>query len=1154
MRNAAGGHAATPYIGLAPYRENDADFFFGRDADVRIVAANLHASRLTILYGPSGVGKTSLLQAGVVHGLRDQVLANVPRGTEKASFAICAFGRWRDDPLPLLAEAIRASALEALGHRRELTPWTPGEPLVEALLGWTQHVRTLLVVLDQFEEYFLYHGGEEGPGTFAEEFPMLVNEPNLRANFLISIREDAWAKLDRFQGRVVRLFANYVRVAHLDRAAAGQAIAEPIAEWNERLPRGQEPYRVEGALVEAVIDAAGGPMRAGDAGGPRLDETPVDNVEAPFLQLVMERLWRATVAAGSRTLSLATLAQLGGAQQIVENHLFDAVAALTPEEQSLAADLFRYLVTGSKAKIAHSASNLAEWVGRPEPDVTAVLEKLALPETGRILRRVPPPPTESAEMRYELFHDVLAEPVLDWRRAHERERERRAAVRRLVRVGGSLLAIAAVFAALGIWALVQRAEARRATASATSLALASSAERQLDDGRIETALLLGLDAYEASPSAEAKSSMIRALEAARSSGADAILRGFRNGVRAVAFDPRGRTLATASFDGPIQLWDVATRRPRGPPLRGHTGEVWSVAFSADGRALASASKDGTVRLWNVKTHMPLGQPVEAGVGEVLAVALSSDGRTLALAGDDGTIRLLDLRTRQPLAPPLEGHTARVVSLAFAPDGRTLASGGDDASVRLWDVRTRRPRGEALRGHTAEVVSVAFSPDGRTLASSSLDGSIRLWGVADGAALGKPLLPQAGQIWSVAFSRDGRTLAGSGSDGTVRLWDARTGRPMGEPLRGHADRVVVVAFAPTGVLASSGYDGTVRLWRIAGHRSLGEPLGTHESAVNGVAFSPDGRVLASAGDDKAVDLWDVRNRKRIGRLAGDTDAFEAVAFSPDGRVLAAASDDHTVWLWDVAARRRLARLRGHEDAVRSLAFGPDGRLLASTGSDHTLRVWDVGHRKQVGLPLRGHDELVWDVAFSADGRTLASAGFDGTVRLWDIRDRKNGGVILDRSEEQPYSVAFDPAGTTLAVGTVSGLVRLWDVRSRRPLGEPIKAGDTRIETIAFSNDGKTLVSGRDDGVIQLWDVDARKELGRPLGARGKEAVRGLAFSPDRRTIASGDADGAVRLWDGILWSDLADLRAKVCGLVAGNLTRSEWDELAAGLDYRATCAS
>jgi hypothetical protein len=381
---------ATPYVGLVPYGEEDAAFFFGRDEEKRIVAGNLRASRLTILYGASGVGKSSLLQAGVVHDLRRQMGAN-RKGTDgRAPFAICSFSGWRDDPLPALVETIRTSAMEACPGP-DLPAWPPEEPLVDAIRSWTERVRTLLVVLDQFEDYFLYHPDEEEEGTFAAEFPRLVNEPNLRLNFLLSIREDAWAKLDRFEGRIPRLFANYVRVEHLRPEAAEQAIEGPITEWNRRLPESEVPWSVEPKLVSDVIGATAAGRLTFDGSvngaGPEADGTKA--IEAPFVQLVMERLWRATAAAGSHELTVARLEALGGAERIVETHLHDALGALTPHEQAVAADVFRYLVTRSKTKIAHSTSDLAEWTKRPEPEVAAVLEKLCRGESGRILRAVP---------------------------------------------------------------------------------------------------------------------------------------------------------------------------------------------------------------------------------------------------------------------------------------------------------------------------------------------------------------------------------------------------------------------------------------------------------------------------------------------------------------------------------------------------------------------------------------------------------------------------------------------------------------------------------------------------------------------------------------------------------------------------------------------
>ena len=171
--------------------------------------------------------------------------------------------------------------------------------MTDALRAWTERVRTLLVVLDQFEDYFLYHPDEDGEGTFAGELPAIVNDPNLRVHVLLSIREDALAKLDRFKGSIPRLFSNYVRIEHLSRAAAREAIEGPLREWNRRQPSAEPPYEVGPGLVDAVIDAtATGGVTLVRNGGRAETALDREHVEAPFLQLVMERLWRATEAEG----------------------------------------------------------------------------------------------------------------------------------------------------------------------------------------------------------------------------------------------------------------------------------------------------------------------------------------------------------------------------------------------------------------------------------------------------------------------------------------------------------------------------------------------------------------------------------------------------------------------------------------------------------------------------------------------------------------------------------------------------------------------------------------------------------------------------------------------------------------------------------------
>ncbi len=142
---------------------------------------------------------------------------------------------------------------------------------------------------------------------------------------------------------------------------------------------------IEPALVEAVLDqVAAGRIRAGlggsgEVGGGAREE----RVEAPYLQLVMERLWEVEREQGSSTLRAATLERLGGAAQIVAAHLERAMDALAPAQQEIASELLRQLVTPSGAKIAHRASDLAGYADVSEAEALGVLEALA---ARRILR------------------------------------------------------------------------------------------------------------------------------------------------------------------------------------------------------------------------------------------------------------------------------------------------------------------------------------------------------------------------------------------------------------------------------------------------------------------------------------------------------------------------------------------------------------------------------------------------------------------------------------------------------------------------------------------------------------------------------------------------------------------------------------------------
>lgn len=390
------------------------------------------------------------------------------------------------------------------------------------------------------------------------------------------------------------------------------------------------------------------------------------------------------------------------------------------------------------------------------------------------------------------------------------------------------------------------------------------------------------------------------------------LSGHRSSVRSVEFNPEpsefttGDMLASAGTDGVIILWDVATGRPIGEPIAGHGDWVRDLAFSPDGQTLASASHDKRLIIWNfsgeLKDSFEFADPLKAHLQGVRTVAFSPDGQIMASGSDDETIIIWDVGSGRPLGEPMPGHSGGVRSVAFSPDGRVLASGGDDERVLLWDVVAKEPLGDPLRGHTGSVRSVAFSPDGKTLASGSKDETLVLWDASVGERLGAPVKAHENGVQKVTFSPDGRYLATGGDDGTVKLWDT-SGEPLLQStLSGHGDVVFGVAFSPDGqIIASSSWDKKILLWEVESGEKISLPMSGHLESVQDIAFSPDGQTLASGSWDERVILWDTNSGLPLTAqfpLTGHLGSVRSVDFSPDGRMLASASDDGTIILWNV----------------------------------------------------------------------------------------------------------------------------------------------------------------------------------------------------------------------------------------------------------------
>lgn len=1098
--------------------------FFGRDRDTEVIAANLQASRFTVLYGPIGVGKSSVLRAGVARRLRSM-------GPDAA---VVVHGSWAGDPVQtLLSAAAEAMSVPDVSARDSLAD---GLAELTAPFGGD-----LYLILDQFEEVFMYRGA----ARFTAELPEVLARPDLRVHVLIALREDALAELDVFKGRIPNVFGNYLALDPLDRRAGRDAIVGPLARYNELV--GERPVEIEPELVEAVLDeVAVGRVALGGVGRGASGQADAGDVEAPFVQLVMQRLWEAEADRGSRALRLATLQDLGGADAIVRAHLERAVEELAPSEKDVAARIFNHLVTPSGTKVAHGIADLAQYAGVAEDDLRPVLSTLG---AERIVRPL--------DGRFEIFHDVLADAVLAWRTRHDAERalelQREAAERRhrrlLILFGIALVALAAV-AAVAIYALSQRSEARRQAGVAREQASIAQVEarnaraRQLDAEATslfqidpELSLLLAAEAARRSPTPQAADILRDALLLSK-------LRGVLppRGVRSAEFSPDGTRIVVGTERDGARIYSADGRRLF---VALETGRpVSSASFSPDGRLVVTTSVGGPARLWQSRSGALVGtlarspraaafdaggsrvltvEPSAARVwrtadrtlvatlrqpGPVRAASFGPTGRLVVTVGSDRFARVFQADSGALLAAVDQGGA--VTSAAITPNARLLVTTGRNETARLWSLSGRPRLLHELEGHVGQVTSGVLDARGKLLVTTSTDGTARIWQLPTGRLV-VPLIGHTNRVTGAAFSRDGFSIVTTSTDGTARVWQPARGSARAL-LAGHLDSVTTAVFNPSRkIVLTVGADGTARIWDPQLHAEL-RPLRRIAAPVAAGSFSADGAVVAIAGRG-GVSVYRVEDGRQVSRLP--TGSVRAVAVSSDGSLVAAASA-RRVSFWRTATRERLGFVR-EADRTTAVAFAPDARRVAVGTADGSVRVWSVDGRLLRAVAARGR--RVMSLAFSPGGDRLAGAFADGTAAVWSARDGRHLYELAGHTAGVPVmSVAFSSTGRRIVTASRDRDARTWDAETGKSL-LALRGHFAIVSDASFSRDGRWVVTAG-PGTAGVWNAVTGQRKLFLRGHRGR--LVSAAFDAAGRRIATVGADGTLRSYTCAFCGGIGDL--------------------------------
>ena len=841
---------------------------------------------------------------------------------------------------------------------------------------------------------------------------------------------------------------------------------------------------VEPELVDAVLMQAGRPDEPG-------------RIEPPYLQLVMERVWNEELGRDSQQLRASTLAELGGAGEIVREHLDRALSVLDESDQDVAASMFEHLVTPSGTKIAHRAADLAQFANAPPEKVDPVLVMLG---EERILRSF----DEGAggSMRYEIFHDVLASAILSWRRHRALQHERREArrhQRRLAAVAITATALLFVMAGITLFALGQRSTARSEQRSAQARALAASALTELRRDP-ELSLVLSRRAAALNGSLLAENVLRESLLASR------VRRVVQLGApgSAAVFDPKGetavavtvagdvvvarrasgrvvRTFSTGSpraLLGPTGAHVLAFGRGRPPRLfavssgefvRLRTRPVTDAVFSPSGRTLVTMDSGRLLRVWETSTGGLLHTFETATPARVAAVS-SDDSLLVAGGGPSSRLESFSITTGARLASIAE--PSHVTHLAFGPTRRYVAVAWADKRVALQTTSTGPPRA-VFAGHVGAITGIAVDPTGAFVATSSTDGTARVWSVAGG--LVTILIGHGLSVTSVAFSADGERIVTSSKDGTARVWDAANGNEIAV-LAGHREPVASAVFSDDGgSVVTTGADGTLRVWdavaqpTLTAVRNEGRPVSAARPAGAAIVTAPPGATDVSVSADGTRFAVSVGRRALVRRTSTGTliasittpTPVTGVAIAPDGKSIAAGGAGGIARIYRLDGR--LARtLHGGNAPLTRVAFGPGGSLLAAGSTDGTARVWDVSSGRSTAL--RGHTDTVDSARFNSDGSEVVTASRDHDVRIWDVASAQTLRVLRAHFGEVS-DAGFSPDDRWV-VTAGPGKAGVFDSRSGNLLFY-LQGHEGKLTSASFAADGLTIVTSGIDGTVRAY---------------------------------------------------------------------------------------
>lgn len=1088
-----------PWIGLKSYQEGET--LYGRGKDVLALSQCIINNTQTVVYGKSGIGKSSVIEAGIfpivrkigIFPVRIRLEHNAePYNRQIFRQILFELGRLRKDSLNDAGERV---VRYEKGFAVELTPVIDPEKesLWEFFHRYEFHDENgerliPMPVLDQFEEIFTlesdpqkitdffgeladllngvvpdyvgeasddYSGMKEGTtqGVNDDGLPLLEFKvedsqfekylPSSDFHFVITLREDFLSYLERYTENIPCLKQNRFCLQSIDEEQAIQIITKPIPG-----------IASQETAHEIISKVTGSGQKTGTLQG---------QVDSAILSLYLSRLYDKMAENGKDVFSDDLIKAFG--DHIIRDFYHECIAGINPasirylEDKLVNTDGFRESIS--------VANVIQDGIVSPK-DIATLKERHLIHDFS----------DSNGVLRIEYIHDKICDVVMESKKNHEFEEKNqklllesqrlRAAQRASRRRIAALGVISLLILALSVFSIQRNAKLRKVNKE-----LENRKETILDlmSGNVTNVLDNG-DSYAAKRIC---------LE---------ILHSFYQDRKPVPDSFRSILRSVSSQEDAI--------------LKGHTGSVTDARFSPDGAWVATASEDSTVMIWNAKNGNPVRKLADFG-DYVLSVAFSPDSRYLAAGSRDNRVRLFDVNTGECRWESSEKHDGWVRCVIFSPDGESVISASKDKTLKVWNAENGRVV-RTIGGHKDEVLYVTFAPGGKWIATSSADKTVILWNARDYTPI-HTFSGHSDWVRSVEFHPDNTSLVSASDDGTVRLWDLQT--HGGRVFRKMTDYVTRATYSADGKrIVTSSRDGNVAIWNSDGSESF-QVKGKHNGWVNSVSVSRDGKRIVSGSTDLTARIIDLNPVLLTKTFHGHSEDCRWARFLPSGReIISYGKKDERLILWNLDSQNPI-RWEIEEGRISSFAVHPE-KPFCAIGHYGSIDLRSLQNGESLPTTLEGASGWIYALDFSPDGKWIAGSGINGIIRIWNAEE---GGkpVFTGQSGSSIWSLKFSPDGKTLASGNGEGLIQIWDFVSGKDVPVSIFQGHSdAIFSIVFSKDGERLLTASKDKYAKIWRMDDGACLKTFSGSSG--LLNQACFNQDEKEVLTISSDHVLRIWD------------------------------------------